>query len=191
MPNTSQFTRVATTVGTLALIIVIIWLRSHSPNSGVSNSHSRYRTSDVRGESAGQIPGLMIGGDSYDLSRDENAGGHTLQRHVGRTDDQLRDRLDREHDIAAASTYTDRSTAERTVAAALNGNRDRVRAWLNRNGGHPNLALQFHGRAPIGRSIRRGQQTSEPCYDAAIVLKWDGDQSFHVLTTYPEPSRRR
>jgi hypothetical protein len=103
----------------------------------------------------------------------------------------LRDRLDRERDIAAASTYIDRSTAERTVAGALAGNRDRVQTWLNRYGGHPNFALQFHGRTPIGRSIRRGQQMSEPCYDAAIVLKWDRDQHFHVLTTYPEPNRLR
>src|SRR5689334_2318109 len=49
---------------------------------------------------------------NHDLSADEAMGGHTLQRHVGRTDAELRARLDREPQISSASTYTDRATAE-------------------------------------------------------------------------------
>ena len=43
----------------------------------------------------------------YDLEADEALGGHTMARHVGRTDAQLAERLQRERDISAASTYTD------------------------------------------------------------------------------------
>ena len=50
-----------------------------------------------------------------DLAADESMGGHTLARHVGKTDSQLSDRLRREPQISAASTYTDREMAERTV----------------------------------------------------------------------------
>lgn len=46
----------------------------------------------------------------YDLERDERRGGHTLSRHVGRSDADLRERLSRERQISAASTYTDRVT---------------------------------------------------------------------------------
>ena len=69
--------------------------------------------------------------------------------------------------------------------------KSRVESWLNRSDSHPNLALQFHGHNPIGRSIRRGDHASQPCYDAAVILRWDGDHRFHVLTTYPEPARAR
>lgn len=55
------------------------------------------------------------GGATRDLSLDEAFGGHTLRRHVGRTDEQLRERLKSESNISAASTYTDRATAERVV----------------------------------------------------------------------------
>src|SRR5437660_1123632 len=55
-----------------------------------------------------------------DLSIDEAKGGHTLARHVGRTDAELRDRLRREQ-ISSASTYTDRAAAEHAVGAALAG----------------------------------------------------------------------
>src|SRR5258708_1628172 len=64
--------------------------------------------------------------DHYDLSRDEERGGHTLRKHVGRTDDELRQRLEREPDISAASTWTDRATAEETVAAALRAERRKI-----------------------------------------------------------------
>src|SRR5580704_2440245 len=60
-----------------------------------------------------------------DLSQDEAAGGHTLRKHVGRTDGELRQRLRHERNIAAASTWTDRETAERAVGAAIEQNRDK------------------------------------------------------------------
>jgi hypothetical protein len=49
--------------------------------------------------------------DRYDLTAAERLGGHTLARHVGRTDAQLRDRLRREKNVSAASTYDDREVA--------------------------------------------------------------------------------
>ncbi len=57
---------------------------------------------------------VAAAGTSRDLSIDDARGGHTLKRHVGRTDAQLAERLAREH-VSAASTYPDRATAERVV----------------------------------------------------------------------------
>src|SRR5689334_10011971 len=52
---------------------------------------------------------------THDLSADEADGGHTLQRHVGKSDAELIERLKREPQISSASTYTDRATAERVI----------------------------------------------------------------------------
>jgi hypothetical protein len=125
----------------------------------------------------------------HDLSRDESHGGHTLTRHVGRSDADLRDRLRRER-ISAASTYTDRAAAEMTVARALVQQAERVARWEARSGARPNLALDYHGdpSEPIGRSLERNSATTVPCYDAVVVLRWDGDNYF-VLTSYPEARR--
>jgi hypothetical protein len=130
------------------------------------------------------------GSESYDLAADEAKGGHTLARHVGRTDQQLRDRLDRERNISAASTYTDGALAERTVARTLATHGSRVAAWRKRSGTRPNLALDYRGPAKeiIGRSIRRGRAVAVPCTDAVVVLRWDGSGGF-VLTSYPESAR--
>ena len=137
---------------------------------------------------AGQPRAVAVA--AYDLGADEARGGHTLARHVGRSDLELRERLRRES-ISAASTYTDRATAERVVAAALERDGARVEQWLARRGQRPNLVLNFHdpGPTPIGRSLRRRRQRTVDCYDALVVLRWDGRDGFYVLTSYPEAPR--
>jgi len=123
-----------------------------------------------------------------DLSQDEDAGGHTLRKHVGRTDDQLRERLDRERNISAASTYTDRAAAEIAVGTALQQDRDKLQRWLDRPGRRPNLVLDYDGDAahPIGRTLRRGEDRTEPCSHAVVVLRSMPQGGYYVLTSYPE-----
>src|SRR5262245_53569234 len=127
-----------------------------------------------------------------DLSVDESMGGHTLARHVGRTDDQLRDRLKREPQISAASTYTDRTAAERAVGASLAAGGAALTAWERRNGRRPNLVLHYRdpAGAALGRSLARGQRTVVACDRALVVLRWnDRAERFYVLTSYPEATR--
>jgi hypothetical protein len=147
------------------------------------------RPAQTRSASPGNADrGTATAGISHDLSRDESAGGHTLRKHVGKTDEELRERLRRERGISAASTWTDRPTAEHAVGAALEQNHDKIGRWLNRSGGHPNLVVDFDGvqSHPVGRSMRRGADHAEPCSHATIVLKWVEPSDYYVLTSYPE-----
>jgi hypothetical protein len=127
-----------------------------------------------------------------DLAIDESMGGHTLQRHVDRTDAELAERLRREPQISAASTYTDRLTAEHAVAAALANASTRVTTWEQRTGRRPNLVLNYTdpARQPLGRSLRRGQRNPRPATRAIVVLRWhERSNRFYVLTSYPEADR--
>jgi hypothetical protein len=165
--------------------------RSAEPSSKTATS--RPRASESR-----EAPGWREGSrahDRRDLRLDEQRGGHTLARHVGRTDDELRDRLRGER-ISAASTYHDLETAEQVVAETLRRSADRVSDWTSRAGGRPNLALRYRGDPdrPIGRSILRGRRDVVPCSDAVVVLRWDtAARDYFVLTSYPEArdDRRR
>ena len=121
-----------------------------------------------------------------DLSRDEAAGGHILRKHVGQTDEQLRERLEQERHITGASTYTDRSTAEHAVGAAIAQSQGRIQRWLYGSGGHPNLVLDYDSEDPIGRTMNRGENQSHPCKHALVVLKYAGPNEYYVLTSYPE-----
>ena len=127
-----------------------------------------------------------------DLSIDESKGGHTLARHVGKTDTELRDRLRREPQISSASTYTDRATAEQTVGAALATAGRTLGAWEHRTGRRPNLVLHYRNpkRQSVGRSLSRAQQSSVPSARVLVVLRWDErSRNFYVLTSYPEAER--
>jgi hypothetical protein len=122
-----------------------------------------------------------------DLSIDDARGGHTLKRHVGRTDDQLRERLQHEKNISAASTYSDRETAERVVGTAIQNNRDKVQRWMERGERRPNLVLDYTEPSDaIGRVMNRGAMGSVPCDHAIMVLRADGATDYYVLTSYPE-----
>lgn len=128
----------------------------------------------------------------YDLDRDERLGGHTLARHVGRTDQQLLERLRREPNISAASTWTDVLTARRIVGLTVAQSRRRIDEWAARRGGRPNLVLNYQMRdgPPIGRSMFRGERVSRPCERALVVLRWlERERQWIVLTSYPETRR--
>jgi hypothetical protein len=109
-----------------------------------------------------------------------------LKKHVGRTDQQLSERLEEERNVSAASTWTDRSTAEATVAEAVRSERARIESWVRRGYPRTNLALHYNAGRVIGRSLRRGDRHTVDCTAAVIVLRADGPGSFYVLTTYPE-----
>ena len=142
------------------------------------------------GSSAAQVLSTRGEGVSVrDLSVDESMGGHTLARHVGKTDAELGQRLRREPQISSASTYTDRDAAEHAVGAALAFSGGKVATWESRRGRRPNLVLQYvdRSRQPLGRSLARGRKRSVPCDHILVVLRWDERADrFYVLTSYPE-----
>jgi len=126
----------------------------------------------------------------HDLSADEAMGGHTLQRHIGRSDAELIARLARDPQISSASTYTDRATAESVVGAALQSGNRAFAAWRARTGRRPNFVLRYQAHRVIGRSVARGHSESVQCDRALIVVRWDENrQRDYVLTSYPEAGR--
>jgi hypothetical protein len=185
-------TRVATLVA-LVVIVIGLWVlrqreaQEPAPNGPVATSAAPAEPAAAAPSTAG---GSETSAERYDLGGDEARGGHTLARHVGRTDAQLLERLKREAGISAASTYTTRTLAERTVARTLTRNVVRVTTWMARTGNRPNLALDYRGARDeiLGRSVRRGRDPVD-CTNAIVVLKWDGHRGYYVLTSYPEPAR--
>jgi hypothetical protein len=146
-------------------------------------------TDDTRPASSSaetRAEGRTPDGARRDLSQDEAAGGHILRKHVGQTDDELRERMQREPRITGASTYTDRAIAEHAVGAAIAESQDRIQRWLSRLGGHPNLVLDYDSPVPVGRTINRGEDHPHPCAHALVVLKYSGPNNYYVLTSYPE-----
>jgi len=100
--------------------------------------------------------------------------------------ESFRQRLEREHRITGASTFTDRSSAEHAVGEAIAHSRDRIDRWMGRPGGHPNLVLDYDSPIPVGRTLNRGESQPHPCSHVLVVLKYSEPNDYYVLTSYPE-----
>ena len=99
-------------------------------------------------------------------------------------------RLRREPEISAASSYTDKVTAERTVEAAIAKGGRPLDAWLARKGNRPNLTLHYTAHEVVGRSLSRRGREAVACEEVTVVLRWnERRQKFYVLTSYPEEKR--
>jgi hypothetical protein len=162
---------------------VLIACQAPSSKNGASSASPSVRAS---GSATLRVESQATSGPTRDLSRDEAQGGHILRKHVGQTEEQLRERLERERNITGASTYSDRSTAEHTVGSAIAQSRGDIQDWLSQPGRHPNLVLDYDSDVPIGRTMNRGEHQSRVCEHAVVVLKYNGPNHYYVLTSYPE-----
>ena len=178
------FSRVRVVILRIVFALGLCGLISCQPPPATNGAGSA--SSSMAERTGNRAGGREMNGPVRDLSQDEAAGGHILRKHVGQTDDQLQERLERERRITGASTYTDRAAAEHAVGAAIAASQDRIQRWLGRSGGHPNLVLDYDSENPIGRTINRGENQSRPCAHALVVLKYSGPNDYYVLTSYPE-----
>lgn len=174
----------------IALVVVLAGLLFANSSGGDGADANPAATTATATRQSTRTPTASTGSASSqaprrDLAADEAAGGHTLERHVGRTDEQLRQRLRDEPDISAASTYTDRDTAERVVGAALQRNQAKIADWVKQGRTRANLALDYEAGEVIGRSIPRGKTVAHTVTAATVVLRADGS-SWFVLTSYPD-----
>ncbi|MFG2718125.1 RNase A-like domain-containing protein [Streptomyces sp. NPDC048416] len=97
--------------------------------------NSRRNTAGSWGTSASRTSIPSIWATAEDLG-----GGHTIDKHVGKTDDQLLQRLRDQANgsgvpkIPAASTFPDMSSAQKYTQYCIRENSARIDTWLS---GHP------------------------------------------------------
>ncbi|MCC7428656.1 MAG: hypothetical protein IT557_17315 [Alphaproteobacteria bacterium] len=113
--------------------------------------------------------------------------GHTIARHVGKSDRELLDRLRQFPNLRAASSYPDRMTAQRAINATLADprNAERVRRWLADARQSDPLALTRRFNDAVGRMAERGRGVRD-ARGARVVLIKDGQGGYTILTSYPD-----
>ena len=120
------------------------------------------------------------------LQRQEAAGGHTITRHVGKSDAWLIHRLIDDPRIAQASSYADLATAQASIEAALIRHRKATDRWAAR--APVNATRAWDDRAPnaIGRVASRppGLDTIALADRLRVVIR-KAAQSCLLVTSYP------
>ncbi|WP_142936475.1 RNase A-like domain-containing protein [Priestia endophytica] len=158
-------------------------------SSKVSGSRVLYRKEDLLPTSAdiGEHSPLAPGGGLMaHESNEKQRKGHLIEKHVGKTDEELLQRLNTDARASGSSTFTDRATAERVVNQALSNEKNmrRIERWLNDTEDTKPLRIRYQGEEIIGRGIQREKGVFEDYSRALIVLKKKGQDSF-IVTGYP------
>jgi hypothetical protein len=126
----------------------------------------------VRGlRSAAKVTRLVPGGGL--MAHEGLDGGHTLAKHVGKSEEFLRNRLATEPHITAASTFYDRQTAETTLSAFMDANAVEIAGWLRRS----DFGITLYGRLlqPVGIVILRGETRPVESTGIRVVLRRSSD----------------
>lgn len=184
-------------VATLVLALLVAWAQGAFDRKAGTTSESGPSTTGTPKPGAGRpgpsfkagyaptsaAPGDAIPGGSLRAHEDVE-GGHTLDRHVGLSADDLRRRLDAEAK-REVSTFTDLATADAAVAEVLYRRRTELVSWL---GGRPDSTEAFRATlsSPVGRVLRRDR--GEPVGGKSVVVVVAPSrrfpEGFHIVTAY-------
>ncbi len=128
------------------------------------------------------------------LAAHETRGGHAIERHVAKTDQELLDRVAAEPGISGASTFVTLEDAERFVSETMTENSDVVQKLatgrlLNRRGRvRQSVEIEKDFQVPVGRSVRSGSTEITEVKKVRVVLEVDSSElGYHIVTAYPVP----
>ena len=121
------------------------------------------------------------------LKAHEKHGSHTLERHVGRTDEQLLARFETNSRMKYSSSFPDKATAESAIGDLLHARKADIAAWLKSDGGK----LTLNGRAGddiIGRVADRAGNFFDVS-GLRVVLRKDPSfpDGYRIWTAFPQP----
>jgi len=121
------------------------------------------------------------------LQAHEAAGGHLIARHVGKTDADLSARLNSQPNISAASTFSDRATAERALSSALDANNTKISDFLS--GSSNRLVINHNSGTKVGNVMARGSTTSVPSSNVRVVIQREPSMptGYKIITGFPIP----
>jgi hypothetical protein len=125
---------------------------------------------------------------AFSLATEEAAGGHTIARHVGRTEADLRLRLTKQPAIEAASTFKSLGDAERMVAANLRANRGAIETWAKAAKPGQTKAFSYAAGKAVGHGVVRATGKLTDMSNVVVVLRKVVSQNrvYFVLTAYPK-----
>ncbi|MGW8378825.1 RNase A-like domain-containing protein [Streptomyces sp. ODS28] len=163
---------------------------------------------DFKGDPLYTVPGDDESQHRFpvDLANQEGvSGAHVIDKHVGKTDEQLEQRLRDQAKVRpdgtvapiAASTFTDLKSAQRHTQAVLDDprNQQKVANWL---AGNPDpsrstrtVGLSFNGS--VGRTYTRGDSSAHDSHIVNVTLRPrpGGHPPYVVLTSMPSDTAQQ
>lgn len=126
---------------------------------------------------------------SYEASSGSRSGGHTIEKHAGKSADELFARLESSPRLMQSSSFISVQDAEILISKVLRNNKNQIAILAKNVPQGQNLKMIFDGSfaRKTGISVSRGAEEVKDCYKVRVVLKfeyWHGKPYF-VLTSFP------
>jgi hypothetical protein len=117
-------------------------------------------------------------------------GGHTIVKHIGKSEASLRQRLVQEPHIPAATTFSKISVAEEAISRAMKLGGPQITNWAQKcalGAGSNKLRLEVTLGKVIGAGVVRSTGKLTPMTRIRIILKYEtfNGQPYYVLTAFP------
>ncbi|NHB95836.1 RNase A-like domain-containing protein [Photorhabdus stackebrandtii] len=115
-------------------------------------------------------------------------GGHTLAKHVGLSEQELRDRiLNSKGRLREASTFYNQNVAEKVISKALKNNQIKITTLLKHTPKGVKEEIEYVSSTPVGFGIINGSQNIQKLYKVRVVLthsEFNG-KLYYILTAFP------
>jgi hypothetical protein len=120
-----------------------------------------------------------------DVRSHEDAGGHTGERHIGKSEHWLRKRLANDPNPGAASSFRNEVVANRTQGAFVKRYRKEIEAWLA--SGKPRFEKTIEMGEPLGMVVERGGRVVEATRALFVLVRDGSELGWHFRTSFPIP----
>ena len=116
-------------------------------------------------------------------------GGHTILKHVGKTEAELRARLLAQRGMPVASTFKSLEVAEKTLYQAIRANAPAIEQWARYAAPGAKQAFYYTSRSgPVGQGVVRATNQFIELSRVRFVLKMEQYRGklYYILTAFPE-----
>lgn len=122
--------------------------------------------------------------DSW-LQEQEQLGGDTMDRHVGRNASELVAHLAKEPESRSVSSFPDPRTAGQVINAALRPDEDAYDNWARRAKAGERAEVRMAFEQPIGLLVERGNASGVPAHGIRVILEATGQGNCRLVTAFP------
>ncbi|WP_387465290.1 RNase A-like domain-containing protein [Photorhabdus sp. RM323S] len=115
-------------------------------------------------------------------------GGHTLAKHVGLSEQELRDRiLNSKGRLREVSTFYNQDVAEKVISKALKNNQIKITTLLKHTPKGVKQEIEYVSSTPVGFGLINGSKNIQKLYKVRVVLthsEFNG-KLYYILTAFP------
>ncbi|WP_324130018.1 RNase A-like domain-containing protein [Erwinia psidii] len=119
----------------------------------------------------------------------QGTGGHTLERHVGKTPQELMARLEQRPGLTATSSFRNITEAEKFTTGVLRAHKHQLMVLVKNTpkGAHLRKTFVHPFSTKTGIAVDRASGKISDCYKVSVTIEltWYQGKPFYILTSFP------